>query len=159
MLETAMKHRLWKDLIYLVLVIAFGGMIARAQNYSIDWYKISGGGGTSASGAYSVSGTIGQHDAGGPLTGGNYSLTGGFWSVLTVVQTAGAPTLKLFLTATNTAVISWPWPSTGWSLQQNGSLSTANWVTPPQTVSNDGINNFVIVSPPVGSQFYRLSKP
>jgi hypothetical protein len=154
-----MRNRLGKDLICVALVLAGGGISARAQIYSIDWYKISGGGGTSSSAAYSVSGTIGQHDAGGPLTGGNYSLTGGFWSVLTVVQTAGAPTLKLFLTATNTAVISWPWPSTGWSLQQNGSLGTANWGAPPQTVSNDGINNFVVVSPPAGSQFYRLSKP
>jgi hypothetical protein len=154
-----MRNRLWKDLICVALVFAGGGITARAQIYSIDWYKISGGGGTSASGAYSISGTIGQHDAGGPLTGGNYSLVGGFWSPLAVVQTAGAPLLKLFLTATNTAVISWPFPSTGWSLQQNGSLGTANWVTPPQTVSNDGINNFVVVSPAVGSQFYRLSKP
>ena len=41
---------------------------------------------------YSVSGTIGQHDAGGPMTGGNYSLTGGFWA-LYAVQTPGAPCL------------------------------------------------------------------
>ena len=37
----------------------------RAQSYSIDWYKISGGGGTSTGGVYSVSGTIGQPDASG----------------------------------------------------------------------------------------------
>jgi len=35
-----------------------------AQTYSIDWYKIAGGGGTSTGGVYAVSGTIGQHDAG-----------------------------------------------------------------------------------------------
>jgi hypothetical protein len=63
--------------------------IAHAQSYSIDWYKIAGGGGTSTGGTYTVSGTIGQHDAGGPMTGGNYSLTGGFWALISVVQTAG----------------------------------------------------------------------
>jgi hypothetical protein len=40
-----------------------------AQQYSIDWYKIAGGG-TSTGATYQVSGTIGQHDAGGPMTGG-----------------------------------------------------------------------------------------
>jgi uncharacterized membrane protein len=73
--------------------------LSHAQTYSIDWYKIAGGGGTSAgaSGAivYSASGTIGQQDAGGALTGGGYSLTGGFWSIISVVQTANSPTLTI----------------------------------------------------------------
>jgi len=47
-----------------------------AQPYSIDWRKIAGGGGTSRGGQYSLSGTVGQHDAGNPSSGGNYSLTG-----------------------------------------------------------------------------------
>jgi hypothetical protein len=46
----------------------------RAQQYSVDWYKIAGGGGTSTNGQYSISGTIGRHDAGGLMTGANYSL-------------------------------------------------------------------------------------
>lgn len=48
---------------------------------SISWYTIDGGGGTSSGGVYSVSGTIGQPDAGGPMTGGSFSLYGGFWVV------------------------------------------------------------------------------
>src|SRR5213594_598068 len=48
---------------------------ARAQ-YSLGWFTIDGGGGTSTGGVYSVSGTIGQPDAGAPMTGGKYSLTG-----------------------------------------------------------------------------------
>ncbi len=34
-------------------------------------------------------GTISQHDASTPLTGGPYSLTGGFWAIISSVQTAG----------------------------------------------------------------------
>jgi len=34
-----------------------------AQQYSIDWSTIDGGGGTSTGGDYSLSGTIGQPDA------------------------------------------------------------------------------------------------
>src|ERR1035437_2294046 len=36
---------------------------ALGQSYSIDWYKIAGGGGSSTGGVYAVSGTIGQPDA------------------------------------------------------------------------------------------------
>src|SRR5271157_3921855 len=35
---------------------------AWGQSYSIGWYKIAGGGGSSSNGQYSVSGTIGQQD-------------------------------------------------------------------------------------------------
>src|SRR5450756_586009 len=65
---------------------------ALAQSYSIDWFTIDGGGGTSTGGVYSVSGTIGQPDA-GASSGGNYSLIGGFWGAVIPVQTPGAPTL------------------------------------------------------------------
>ena len=40
-----------------------------AQSYSIDWYKVAGGGGTSTGAMYQVSGTIGQSDAGGASSG------------------------------------------------------------------------------------------
>jgi hypothetical protein len=65
-----------------------------AQSYSIDSYKIAGGG-TSTSGTCSVSGTIGQHDAGGPMSGGNVSLTGGFGALISAVQSPGAPALHI----------------------------------------------------------------
>src|SRR5215472_6401864 len=93
--------------------LALSTYSASAQSYSIDWYKIAGGGGTSSNGQFTVSGTIGQHDAGGPMVGGNFSLTGGFWSLLSVVQTVGSPTLRIFLTTTNTAVVAWPTSATG----------------------------------------------
>ncbi|MCC6951151.1 MAG: hypothetical protein IT433_06860 [Phycisphaerales bacterium] len=45
---------------------------------TIDWYTIDGGGGTSTGGTYTLSGTIGQPDA-GVMSGGTYTLSGGFW--------------------------------------------------------------------------------
>ena len=57
-----------KRLILFCLLALAGCFAARAQQYSIDWYKVAGGGGTSTGGTYQVSGTIGQHDAGGPMT-------------------------------------------------------------------------------------------
>src|ERR1017187_5319367 len=88
---------------------------ATAQSYSIDWYKIAGGGGTSTGGVYAVSGTIGQPDAGGAMTGYNYSLTGGFWAIY-AVNVPGAPALTITRIG-NKAVVSWPSLVTGWTLQ------------------------------------------
>src|SRR5258708_413311 len=92
---------------------------ASAQSYSIDWYKVAGGGGTSTGGVYSVSGTIGQHDAGPTMSGGTYSLSGGFWALF-AVQTPGAPALTITLTATNPPIVSWLFPSTGFALEKAG---------------------------------------
>jgi hypothetical protein len=132
---------------------------ASAQTYSIDWFTIDGGGGTSTGGVYAVNGTIGQLDA-GAMSGGNFSLTGGFWSLSSVIQTPGAPLLSIILTGTNTALISWPSPSTGFNLQQNTEgPDTVNWSNVVTTPTDNGTIKYVIVNPPTGNRFYRLSKP
>jgi hypothetical protein len=64
--------------------------------------------------------------------------------------------LSIQLTPTNAVVISWPAPSTGFALQQNGTLDPASWVTVTNSTSVANGQNQVIVSPPVGTQFYRL---
>ncbi|TAK93944.1 MAG: hypothetical protein EPO07_17475 [Verrucomicrobia bacterium] len=152
-----MKPAMFKTLIVAALFCLIPSVSLRAQSYSIDWSTIDGGGGTSSGGVYSVSATIGQPDASAtPMTGGNFSLTGGFWSLLSVVQTPGAPLLTITLTTTNTALVSWAYPSTGYSLQQNTNLGTTNWIAPAQTVTNNGTINFIIVNPPTGNRFYRL---
>jgi hypothetical protein len=48
------------------------------SQYAIVWYTIDGGGGTSTGGPYTLTGTIGQPDAGWSI-GGIYELLGGFW--------------------------------------------------------------------------------
>jgi hypothetical protein len=128
---------------------------AASAQYAINWYKVAGGGGTSTGAAYSVSGTIGQHDAGGPMTGGGFSLTGGFWFAL---QTPGAPLLSISLTSSNSVMVYWPSPSAGFSLQQENGLNTSNWVTPAETVNDNGVIKYIIVNPPAGNRLYRLKK-
>ena len=64
----------------LVLVIAallVGAAIAAAQAYQLDWWTADNGGGATNGGIYSLSGTIGQPDA-GSMAGGEYTLAGGF---------------------------------------------------------------------------------
>ena len=149
-----------KTILALFSSALLGVTSARAQSYSIDWFTIDGGGGTSTGGVYSVSGTLGQPDAGGPMTGGTFSLTGGFWSLLSVVQTPGAPLLAISLTATNTALVSWPSPSTSFTLQQNtNGIGTINWSNVVTSPTDNGTIKFIIVNPPTGNRFYRLFKP
>ena len=131
---------------------------ARAQNYSIDWHTIDGGGGTSTGSVYSVSGTIGQSDA-GSMSGGGYSLDGGFWALVSSIQTPGAPLLTILHTASNTVVVSWPSSSTGFSLQEAFSVTQVGWTTPSETVTDNGTNKFIVVNPPTGNRYYRLFKP
>jgi hypothetical protein len=130
---------------------------AWGQSYSIDWSTIDGGGGTSTGGLFSVTGTIGQPDA-GTMSGGNFTLQGGFWSVIAAIQTPGAPYLWVLRMATNTVCVWWPVSETSWQLQATTSLLStgSNW-TPCSYVTN-GANCIYIEAPPTGNRFYRLSK-
>jgi hypothetical protein len=144
-------------LILVVLALAFSS--AHAQQYSIGWYKVAGGGGTSTGGTYTVSGTIGQHDAGGPMAGGNYSLTGGFWALISAVQTSGLPLLTITLNSQlSTVTVSWPDTGT-YTLQQNSNLGGGSWTTSGYTITTSNGTNSITVTPPTGNLFFRLSKP
>ena len=128
------------------------------QGYSIDWHQIAGGGGTSSNGQYTVSGTVGQHDASSAMTGGSYSLTGGFWPFY-AVQTPNAPLLNISRIGPNTLVVWWL-PGVGiYNLQTNASLSSAAWVSYGDTINSVGATNSVTILPPAGNLFFRLSQP
>ena len=135
------------------VLLALTALAAHAQ-YTIDWSKIAGGGGTSTGGVYSVSGTIGQPDAGGPMTNGQYSVTGGFWVLPVAVQSVGAPLLTIVPAAPGQAAISWTPATPGFVLQETLSLAPSNWVN-----SASGAANPVTVPATLPTKFYRLRKP
>lgn len=151
------QKRLWFFLLLTIMSVSVFGV--GAQGYSIDWSVIPGGGGTSSNGVYSVTGSIGQADVGNVMSGGNYSLTGGFWSLVSVVQTAGAPKLSITHSG-NQIIISWPTPTSDWTLQQNSDLAANNgWSSSGYTIStNSGVSSITIPGP-VGNLFFRLSQP
>ena len=74
-------NRLVKIVTVVVLIAASGW--ASGQEFEIDWHTIDGGGDMfSTGGDFELSGTIGQPDARTrPMTGGEFSLVGGFWAV------------------------------------------------------------------------------
>jgi hypothetical protein len=144
-----------KHVLFCLLTCALG-VAAVAQQYSIDWSTIDGGGGTSTGGVYAVTGTIGQPDA-GAMSGGNFTLQGGFWGIIAAVPTPGAPTITIFRTTTNTVAVAWPSPSTGWLLQQNtNGVNSVNWSNVTSGIQDNGATRWVIVNPPTGNRFYRL---
>jgi len=130
---------------------------ATAQIYSIDKFTIDGGGGTSTGGVYSVSGTIGQPDASGPLSGGTYTLVGGFWALPGAVQTPGAPLLSVESLGGNNVRVFWPLPATGFVLDQSLTVTGAwSQVAFPYATNATHIS---VTVPAVGSKFHRLRKP
>jgi hypothetical protein len=69
-------------LLLLVALLSLLASVALAQSgggYDLTWSTVDGGGYTwSEGGGYSLGDTIGQPDA-GVLSGGGYTLAGGFW--------------------------------------------------------------------------------
>ncbi len=130
---------------------------APAQTYSIDWFKIAGGGGSSTNGQYSVTGTIGQPDA-GHMSGGSYTLDGGFWGIVASIQSAGSPLLTIAFASPTTVQISWPSPSTDFSLQENLTFSPTTWNTIPATNTDNGTIKSIVVPAGPGNRFYRLKQ-
>ncbi|GBD08547.1 hypothetical protein HRbin22_00787 [Candidatus Thermoflexus japonica] len=64
----------------LLLLLASVALAQSDGGYDLSWWTVDGGGYTwSEGGGYALGGTIGQPDAGAALTGGNYTLVGGFW--------------------------------------------------------------------------------
>jgi len=140
----------------LIISLLLGVLDARAQSFSIDWFTIDGGGGTSTGGVYSVGGTIGQPDA-GKLTGGQFTLDGGFWGIDAVIQVSGSPVLRITRTTTNNIVIAWPLTVGTFQLQQNPAFNTVNWSNVTGTVNVVGSENQVLVPRTLlGNKFYRL---
>lgn len=132
-----------------------------AQEYSIDWYSIDGGGGTSTGGGYTLIGAIGQADA-GKLAGGTFELTGGFLGIVTAIQMPDAPLLSVTRSGAD-VIVSWPSPSTGFILQETSVLAipSSSTVWSPngasQTLNGDQLQ--ITIPAPTGNKYFRLYQP
>lgn len=142
-----------------VLLIAARQNSLQAQNYSVDWFKIAGGGGTSTNTQFAVSGTVGQPDVGPAMSAGQFSVTGGFWSLVTAVPSPGAPALAVAHSGHN-VIISWPSPSSGFVLQENTSPTNPNgWSNYPGSISDNGTTRSITITSPAGNWLFRLRHP
>ena len=75
------KRKLALLLVIVLALALFGGALAAGQAFNPDviWWTVDNGGGQSSATGYTLNGTISQPDAGPLMTGGAYSLSGGYW--------------------------------------------------------------------------------
>jgi hypothetical protein len=130
---------------------------AQAQ-FSLDWWTIDGGGGQSSGGSFTVTGTIGQPDA-GRMSGGTFTVEGGFWAIVAVEAPQG-PTMGIERQVGSVKVY-WPLSANGWVLEKTTTLSgnPIPWQTLNPPYASDAQHYYLLVSPPTGTTFYRLRKP
>lgn len=138
---------IWRSFVASLALVVFA-IIGHAQNYAIPWHTLDGGG------VFSVCGTLGQPDAGGPMSGGHFSVTGGFWALPQVVQTPDAPTLTVTPASPGFATLSWTPATPGFVLQETVSLSPPNWTNAPS-----GATHPVTVPATFPTKFFRLFNP
>ena len=145
------RHGFWLVVVIPLILTAE----LRAQNFSLDWFKVAGGGGTSTGGVYAVSGTIGQPDA-GAMSGGNYSLIGGFWGAVIPVQTPGGPALFIANLQNGSVKVTWLPNTPGFVLQATTALNPTPvaWTNTPAAYTNGAI---IPASPQ--TRYFRLIKP
>lgn len=148
--------------IVLCAACLLGPRLLGAQDFGMDWFAVAAGGGESSGGDFELSATVGQPDAGEAL-GGDFAITGGFWSIVSVVDTPAAISLNVSL-ADGSVIISWlESGSAGLALEEtatllNPSLNTAwNAVNVTPQASN-GMRS-VRLPLTAGNHFYRLHKP
>jgi hypothetical protein len=130
----------------------YHGFLHSGTNWTTNWTTVDDrlGGSGSGQGTYAL-GIEGDTVVGIYIDG-----NGIYHGFLATPRPQLATTLS-----SNALTISWPyWNNalTGWSLQQNPDLTTTNWKPSGGTVSNDGTNNYYLITPSPGNLFFRLSQ-
>ena len=126
-------------------------IVAQAQEFSLPWFSIDGGGGFSGGGAYALFGTVGQPDAAVPSSGGGFTLTAGFVAGLGV-QSA-APVISIQASSPGQVQLAWEAMGVDYVLQQAATLDPGAWVDTPA----GGISPVVLTAMESG-RFYRLRR-
>lgn len=132
---------------------------ACGQDYALTWFNVGGGGMRSTGDVFTVTGTVGQPDA-GTMRGGAFALQGGFWAA-TAVQTPGAPVLAIARAADGRVVLAWSLPAAGWVLGHTNTLVgvTSPWPAVPVSPVTNGSTISVTLPIAPGNHFFRLRPP
>ncbi|MEK7686737.1 MAG: hypothetical protein AAB466_15080 [Verrucomicrobiota bacterium] len=134
-----------------VLLFAFSVQLASAQTYTLEWGSFDGGGGSSAAGAYTLSGALVEIDA-RVASGGGYTLVGGIDRDVPDVQPPDIPSLFIE-SADGNVTIRWSSPGLGFVVQQGDGLPASAWTDAPSGSANPA--TFPMSGP---QRFFRLRK-
>ena len=132
----------------LTAILLLAPVCVRGQ-FTLVWSTAGGGGGNSAGGSYSLSGTIAQTEAAEPLTDGKpggFSLEGGYWTFPDLTEPA--PVLNMTL-QNGFIVLTWDEPAFPVVLEVSDNLTLWKPVDPPPAGTAWG-------EPEQRRRFYRL---
>lgn len=96
---------------------------------------------------------------GNVLIGGEFSTVNGVARPYVARLFGGnaRPLMRTLATASNAVVVAWPSSSMNFTLQQNTNMTAANWVNVTAVPATVGSEKHVVVGPPTGTRFFRLS--
>ena len=135
----------------------------QAQEFAIERFSVTVGNGTMSGGAFTVSGSFRQSIF-TTMTGGVFTVEDSHWSEISIVNDEGAPRIEIVREGRSGALtLRWPGtPDDGWTLETSTTLGLENnpWeALPYRSVQSDGPHRFITINNPVGSTYYRLTKP
>ncbi len=154
-------HSLPVRLVLLAVLLA-GFVVTPARlfgaDFAVDQGVMSSGGGTSTNAVFSITGTLGQPDAGARLMGGVFAVEGGFWGAVTLLQTPGVPPLSLqLLKASSTLFFSWPVTGETYVLESSPVVGpAAAWIPVSASVQPGAQYRFVLLPQQPGQRYFRL---
>ena len=124
----------------------------------IAWSAFTGGGGIGQHGAVALGGAIGPiAPALSPATGGNYTLTGGFWPALSGQPQPVSPVLKITPLGNGGKVrLSWPLNLNGFKLEYSTQLESGLWHPEGEEVVDTTTEHTVTVAAVPAFRCYRL---
>jgi hypothetical protein len=154
-------------LAFLGSLILFTAAAVRAQSGGAFEMKslVVASGGTVASSSdqrFILNGTTGQLNAAPSLQSADqrFAMEPGFWHGIQVVQTVGAPTLKVRLGPRDTLILSWPVTASGFELEETDSLGgRLEWSLTSKDVVDTATEHTVAVPRTGPMKLYRLRKP
>lgn len=113
----------------------------------IPWWTFTGGGGIAQHGAPALS----------SATGGNYTLSGGFWPAFPGQPKAALPVLKIkSLGDGSKALLSWPVGVNGFILEYTPQLGSGLWIVESATVVDTATEHTATVPAADAFRRYRL---
>ena len=123
----------------------------------VPWWTFTGGGGLAQHGAVALGGAIGPiAPALAPATGGNYTLTGGFWAVLSNLPQPASPLLTIKSLGNGNALLSWPVNVTGFILEYTTEPGSGVWQAEKGAVTDTATEHTVVVATAPPFRCFRL---
>jgi hypothetical protein len=132
--------------------------LSQTPDFSVDYFVISAGGGTSANGGFSVTGVVGQPVNPNQITGGMFTIETGFASVTATIQLLDGPVTLRINQQGGLVKISWPATTQAeFVLETTSQLGDpSSWQPVELTPLIVGPDKIVTIGAGPGPAFFRL---